>query len=188
MTESLWEYGIHSRNAEIIHLIEEIFNKPSNPMNLLRKSIESHHNEITHYIEENYLYSDDRNNNDFFFILNCYNYEFWPTDFNVLLTPFSINYCTYHSIKNKTRNYISFYQSFLMLSKITIPSSVTKICDSVFKNFKNLKEIIISNSVVSIGDNSFEGCISLVKISFENPSLLIEIGQNSFKGCSSIEK
>lgn len=67
---------VHSRNAEIIHLIEEIFNKPSNPMNLLRKSIESHNNEISHYIEKKYLYSNDRNNNDFFFILNCYNYEF----------------------------------------------------------------------------------------------------------------
>ena len=72
------------------------------------------------------------------------------------------------------------------ITKITIPSSVTKICVSAFKYCTSLKEIFIPCSVTVIEYCCFENCYSLAKISFESPSSLKKIGKSAFNGCSSL--
>lgn len=100
----------------------------------------------------------------------------------MLLTPFSINYCIYHYIKNKTRNYISFYQSFLFyncfsLQQISIPS-VTKIGCFSFYGCSSLLKILINSSIKEIGDFSFSGCDllsqSLLPFPLKTNKLLIQ--------------
>ncbi|KAK8838656.1 hypothetical protein M9Y10_032692 [Tritrichomonas musculus] len=99
LKKSLWIYAIHSNNAELIHYLEENNVKPPDKIRintgilLTRKyfkgnftcpygeSIRCHHKSITRYIEDNYL--EDKSNtktNDFLenFIINSYNYEYFP--------------------------------------------------------------------------------------------------------------
>lgn len=98
---------------------------------------------------------------------------------------------------------------FSSISKIVIPSSVTKICKRSFKGCKSLKKISIPPTVTSIEEESFSDCTSLTKfiipanvtkiqdLTFENctslkeitiPLSVTSIGNNSFDGCSSLLK
>ena len=57
LTSSLWIYAIHSRNAELIHLLEEngIESEDKTFEECLKESIKCHHNDIANYIKENCL-------------------------------------------------------------------------------------------------------------------------------------
>lgn len=44
LTENIWDYAIHGRNADIIHLIEENEIEPTKKC--IKNSIRFHHNEI----------------------------------------------------------------------------------------------------------------------------------------------
>ena len=59
----------------------------------------------------------------------------------------------------------AFYQ--MAISSIEIPSSCTRIAESVFLRCTNLKEIYIPSSVTSIGTMAFKGCSSLNLIHFD---------------------
>lgn len=63
LTDSLWIHAIHSRNPELIHLIEEKSNEnDSNKYDqYIIESIKCHHNEIVNYIESNYLQDQKTN-------------------------------------------------------------------------------------------------------------------------------
>ena len=75
ITESLWLYGIHSNNAEIIHFLEE---KGVSPVQdaflihrILKQSIICNHNDIFGYLKDNLLANEQNqllfdNNNSFF--------------------------------------------------------------------------------------------------------------------------
>lgn len=55
LTSSLWKYAIHSRNAEMIHILEEYNSTSPKDYNLyLEESIQCHHNEIAKYFQDNY--------------------------------------------------------------------------------------------------------------------------------------
>lgn len=84
-------------------------------------------------------------------------------------------------VKNK-----GFFEGCSSLTKVIIPSSVTKICAKSFKNCSNLKEITIPSSATIIEESSFENCSSLEKISIQ--SALTSISNNLFKGCSSLKE
>ena len=88
---SLWVYSIHSDNAEIIGLLEENENQLSKEsFNLiLKESIKCHHNNIAHYIIDNYIdpefitnlkynYGEHING----YSIQYYNFEFFPTKFS----------------------------------------------------------------------------------------------------------
>ena len=61
LSSSLWLYGIHSNDADIIHLLEECQVDP--PNNSYEKcfieAIKCHHNDIANYIKNNYLSQRD---------------------------------------------------------------------------------------------------------------------------------
>ena len=59
LKSSLWLYSIHSKNAELIHLLEE--NNVSCPLHYEKiwfESVKCHHNDIANYIENNIVYSE----------------------------------------------------------------------------------------------------------------------------------
>ena len=61
LSPSLWIYGIHSNNAELIHFLEENHVEPpkGNYQECLLQSIECHHNEISEYISSQLLASEN---------------------------------------------------------------------------------------------------------------------------------
>ena len=90
LTSSMWIYGIHSCNAELIRYLEE--NHVSPPYGeyekILEESINCHHNEISNYIIDNLMKKEDLQND---IENNCYNnlyryavesrnYCFFPTN------------------------------------------------------------------------------------------------------------
>lgn len=68
-----------------------------------------------------------------------------------------------------------------LIKTITIPNSVTHICDDAFNGCTSLKEISIGNSVKYIGVRAFRNCRLLQNILL--PNSLREIGMLAFMGC-----
>ena len=58
LTDSVWLYGIHSNNSDLLrNYIEANSVKPENKMlrEILKECIKCHHNDIARYIEDNLL-------------------------------------------------------------------------------------------------------------------------------------
>lgn len=82
---SLWLYSIHSRNPDMIHILEEKGIKPENEYyrEYVIESIICHHNEIATYIQNNYITVELEI--DFFIIsksMKYHNYDYFPDDLN----------------------------------------------------------------------------------------------------------
>ena len=73
LTPSLWYFGIHSRNLEFIHLLEEISIIPDNDCFI--ESLKCHHNDIAIYIK-NKLLNEENLNNSFIQSLKYFNFAF----------------------------------------------------------------------------------------------------------------
>ena len=90
LTSSMWIYGIHSCNAELIRYLED--NHVSPPENkyerILEESIKCHHNEISNYIIDNLMNEEDLQNdieNNYYnnlyrYAVESHNYCFFPTN------------------------------------------------------------------------------------------------------------
>ena len=90
LTSSMWIYGIHSCNAELIKYLED--NHVSPPENkyeeILNESIKCHHNEISNYIIDNLIKEEDLQNsieNKYFdnlyrYAVESHNYCFFPAN------------------------------------------------------------------------------------------------------------
>ncbi len=70
------------------------------------------------------------------------------------------------------------------LTSVTIPDSVTTICDGAFYQCESLTDITIPDSVTSIGDNVFWNCGSLTCVTI--PDSVTSIGNNAFVNCTSL--
>ncbi|KAK8840556.1 hypothetical protein M9Y10_030765 [Tritrichomonas musculus] len=89
ITESLWLYAIHSNNADLIHLLEELGIKPADETyeECLLESIKCHHNDISRYIEDNLLVrnvkTEGKLKEDIISCSFCYsNYKYFPYEFD----------------------------------------------------------------------------------------------------------
>ena len=92
LNSSLWNYAIHGRNPEMIHILEENnveFQNDQSYETCLKESIKCHHNEIADYFLNNFLTQEDEKNkieknfnkNVFAYAFHYYNYQYFPTDF-----------------------------------------------------------------------------------------------------------
>ena len=70
------------------------------------------------------------------------------------------------------------------MTSVDIPSSVTRIGESVFSGCSSLTSVDIPSSVTRIGDRAFGNCSSLTSVDI--PSSVTEIGESVFSGCSSL--
>ena len=61
LTPSLWLYAVHSKSADIIHLLEENQIEPEDGLynKCLKESIKCHHNDIANYIQAQYLLDNE---------------------------------------------------------------------------------------------------------------------------------
>ena len=70
------------------------------------------------------------------------------------------------------------------LTKIVIPSTVTKIGYNVFQDCTNLEEVEFSEGLEQIGAYSFQNCKSLKKIIL--PDSVTKVGNSAFDGCNAV--
>ena len=192
LTSSLWQYSVHSNNADLIHFLEENRIKPQNNDILgivghdrsyncvLKECIKCHHNSITNYIKDNLLsrrQDDDWYELSFDFdtcILDSLNFIFFPDDIG--------------SIISEMRNEEGFNILNLLFSQkvITIPSNMTSIGSQAFDKCSKLTQIIIPSSVKEIGMRAFSGCSSLTHLII--PSSVTSIKEYAFDGCSALKE
>ena len=73
LSPTLWNYAIHSRKINLIHLLEEM--KVEKAKNCFEESVKSHHNEFATYFK-----NDDKR--EYLLSLLYHDYEFIPTEFS----------------------------------------------------------------------------------------------------------
>ncbi|KAK8843864.1 hypothetical protein M9Y10_024940 [Tritrichomonas musculus] len=202
-----WIYAIHSRNPDLIHLLEEKHVKPPYRKyeNCLGESIMCHHNEIASYIYDNYIEENENSINYFYmnilsYSFHFYNYFFIPTEMNnrnIFLYLCQFNY--YNLVKlfldnneidvnqniNKcTLLHLVARRNHQKILKLLLLQKGVKIGFECFICCYQLTEISIPSSVTSIGDYAFYKCSSLTQITI--PSSVTSIGYYAFYGCSSL--
>lgn len=210
MSPKLWLYAIHSKNPEMIHLLEENQVKPEIE-DCLIESIKCHHNDFAEYILNNLMPSMNTlydNEKIVSVIFDSYNYNYFPNDYNT--DHLFFNLCKYKYSKivnlffesdgntaclNKTAFYYKklkkssstnkpFSYYICSLDYIVIPPSINCISDESFMNLSSLNEVLIPNSVTKIGIRAFSMCKSLKQITI--PDSVTIIDDDAFFLCSSL--
>ena len=125
---SLWLYAIHSKNAELIHLLEENNVEPPNKNfeKCLEESIKCHHNDIANYIIDNLIKEVDKNYNmEKKYNQNIVSYSFHYYNFAyIIYNKFVFHYaCQY--------NYINLVKLLVNIEKVDLNAKVV-----YYKNFK----------------------------------------------------
>lgn len=196
----MWLYSIHSKNAELIHLLES--NRVHPPQSdrddddyteCLIESVKCHHNDIADYIENNLLPSTFSRQNENL-ISKCIKYH-------------NYSYFQEESISNQGFFYLVFYhynklvKFSLKQPKISIQEAIDKndinaiycllskeneIKDDLFKNDGLIQKIAIPPTITKIDSDAFFRCESLTHVFI--PSSVTSIGNDSFKACHSLKK
>ena len=197
LDSSIWIYAIHSKNAELIHFLEEKQVEPENYKIILKEAIKCHHNDIANYIIDNYFKKDMNHliNSFSSIITSSQNYYFYPDNARDII------------FKSRNKNSFNISQISQSFTTITIPSFMTKIGNNVFRGCSFLTNIVIPSSITSIGNGAFFKCSSLKQITIQSSILSIEsytfykcssltdiiippsvtkIGTNAFGGCTSL--
>lgn len=92
-TPYLWNYAVHGRNMEIIHLLEKCNTKPKDE-SVLTESIKCFHNEIALYLNHKFSATEDQNGQAFcFYGLEFYNFYF--VDSKYISLSFFADSCKY---------------------------------------------------------------------------------------------
>lgn len=73
-----------------------------------------------------------------------------------------------------------------ILTKVTLPDTITTIAQQSFQNCSALKEIHIPEGVTSIGNYAFSNCTSIEKLSL--PDSVKSLGLNVFANCTNLKE
>ena len=198
LTPSLWLYTIHSKNAELFHLLEtyevpppESENKeyPSqkNYEQCIIESIKCHHNDFADYIENNLLDQMWKGSEEII-ISNCikyHNYLHFQPD---LLIDHGFFYLSFHHYDKLFDLLLKVKEQSIEKKLIQYPNNhyllkMHEISDGLFEK-SYIRKLTIPSSVTSIGRNAFYHCISLKQIVI--PSSVTSIGEYAFNGCSNL--
>ena len=211
LTPSLWLYTIHSKNADLIHLLE--YNKVPPPKydntniytQCLIESIKCHHNDICEYIKNNLIEFDRIDSKDYentiSSILYYHNYFNFPNDFDTddeffYLCKFKYEELVRLFVEKKEKFIIELIRKNNYALKLSDKTNYnvlifyysmlkqTKIETRICENNLSIKKIAIPPSVTSIEESAFEGCSSLTQISI--PPSVTSIGERTFRNCSSL--
>ena len=98
LSPSLWIYAIHSRNPEMIHLLEELHVKPEDKtyQSCLKEAIKCHHNEIANYIQDNLL-TNYNEKNIVSYCFKFHNFATFPD--NYYSNSFFYYFCKFNYLK-----------------------------------------------------------------------------------------
>ncbi|KAK8883970.1 hypothetical protein M9Y10_043072 [Tritrichomonas musculus] len=197
MKSSLWIYAVHSRNPDLIHLLEEYKIQPPNDsyFKCLKESMKCHHNEFVDYIQNNLIDSNlilqsnnSYKNNIFSYSVHYHNYAYLLTN---LKRRFAFNYlCKY--------NYIDLVKYFIKSKEIDINYKIkaanyeSPLKLAAKKNNMEIVNLLLSQPNCSIGANSFQKsyafheCKNLTSITI--PTSVKWIGSHAFGKCISLKE
>lgn len=198
---SLWLYAIHSRNAELIHLLESCnVSKPNNELDeCIAESIKCHHNEITDYFENE---DPKKNEKVISSILHYQNYHNFPTCFEEGNDFFYLYNYKYHTLVNL---YIEMHKEFIKIvtDGVALSNRVQFAADEniieiiyclLLKegsikhniNFRKMTKIAIPMNIISIEKKAFNECSKLQQIII--PSNVVYINDYAFYSCRSLQQ
>ncbi|KAK8837300.1 hypothetical protein M9Y10_036730 [Tritrichomonas musculus] len=204
---SVWLYAIHSRNVNLIHLLESLNIDPPNKdyKTCLCESIKCHHNEIADYIENNFIINDDKTRKSdeiLSSILSSHNYAYFPSVFIESDEFYYLCSNNYHKLFNLfvemraesiekvnskiNNNNNTALQGAVNEFEIIYCSLLTykSIPNNCFQANQSIRKIVIPSSVTSIGDHAFYCCESLTNVTI--PSSVTSIGRYAFSWCKSL--
>ncbi|KAK8882927.1 hypothetical protein M9Y10_045573 [Tritrichomonas musculus] len=200
---SMFIHSIHSRNPELIHLLESIDKESIDYEKGFLESIKCHHNEIGVYIETNFLPENKEKRRDDIFlstIMNFHNYPYFTSE----IGESEFSYLCYYKYENLVELYMKENEKnikektkerkplieFVNENQIDVVyyllGKEEKIKGNEFKNNNKMKKIVIPPSISIIEDEFFYFCQSLTQIVI--PSSVIKIGNYSFNECYSLKK
>ena len=79
LAPSIWFNAVHGQNPEMISFLQEKYNTPLNYVSLIEEAIKCHHNDITDWVQKNFLQNNEAVYvNIFYLILKYYNFMYFP--------------------------------------------------------------------------------------------------------------
>ena len=133
LTTSLWYYGIHGNNAEIIQILEDNQIKPlenESFKEILKESIKCHHNEIADYIQNNYLVKEKEEEETKYEVVNGIKYR-------------NFKFINNEQMNETTFNYLCEYDYYTLVSILLNKTNIDI-------NHKTIYKIIHFNSIFNI--------------------------------------
>ena len=196
LTPSSWIYAIHSRNPEIIHLLEENNIEPhdKNYNGCLKESIKCHHNEIADYfinnfIDEKYLiFSKKEFGNNIFD--DCFHYQnlYFLQDniYQRFLFYYACKYNYFDIIKHFMKRLTSDINVNLYANPMLFSEKLTPLRLAVIENSNEVVDLLITHPDIKFYVNCFMDYKQLVKIKI--PSIMSSIKVSTFRECSLLKE
>ena len=203
LNDSLWIYAIHSKNPDIIHILEEILNMPNDLfLDVYKETVKCHHNDIADYLYNKYF--TGRENVVFGFPFLYHNYELIPVDINnhncfdffKYLIKGQFFDLVDEILKSDLANHLfegDHENPLFLLAEVnkadfiyTLLLKQKEIVSRTFSDCHNLTSIKIPSNITTIGSHAFFNCSSLVKV--EICGSIQKIERFTFFGCSSLKE
>ena len=193
LKSQLWNYAIHGRNPEIIHLLEEHKISPEiGYVKCYEEAIKCHHNEIAAYIIDNYGVRKETD----YLPLKYWNYEFFPDiEYNNIFISCLCQYGYYVFVDialktecpdfNTSHLYKAIESENLDIFDILLSNPRIEISDHCLMKSQKLEKITIPSFIKSIGSLSFSECLNLSEVTI--PSSVKTIGDKAFNLCQSLK-
>lgn len=142
MTQNLWNFIIHSRNPDLIHLLETERIKPRDLLpkssifgpyydsyrKIFEESIKCNHNELTEYFQNNFLNQkiesfnvlNNSEENKLFYCFKYYDFEYFPSEDDLEKNEFIFYYaCQF--------NYLSIVKLFINKKIVDVNKVIQKL-------------------------------------------------------------
>ena len=139
LNSSIWDYAIHGQNDEIVRNLEEnkIEPKGKDYKFCFIESIKCHHNELAHYIANNYIFTDNVLKNIHMQLLKYYNFTFIERDIinesNFLtLCKYDYYYLVEFLLKNKSIDINKIILINFIKSTISLPKKLMSLQTKIF--------------------------------------------------------
>ena len=192
LTPSLWLYAIHSKNAELIHLLESNEVPPpkskrnkkeeksnTNYEECLIESIKCHHNDIADYIENNFINQTEKDSEEKEEIIsNCIKYHNYLHFQKDIIIDHGFFYLSFYHYDQLFEHLLKFKEKLIEEKMIQYPDIRTA--------SKNNEIEVIYHYLLKMQEIS-EGLFKDIKIKqIVIPSSVTSIGNSAFSECSSL--
>ena len=183
LESSLWLYSIHSKNANLIHLLEENQVEPNDSSyeECFIESIKCHHNDIADYIIDCFLSNQKYGEKVTKNIIKKSNFKYFPDNFKE-------NFSFYYLCKSEYKTLVDLYIDkikYLIEPQIKSNNMLILLRNAAQNNKTDVLYYLLSKKDI-IYEKCFEGCKQLNKVVI--PPTIKTIESYAFKECESLSR